>query len=194
MVGKLKIIISIAVLVIIFSFAVVCSGSESPNSKEDVVVIEEKEKTSEEDSKPAEEKDSEEDKFELSEEAAYLFSVGNVIGLIGDHLIILGEASDDYNYGDITLEDFKTYIGDFIMMFNESYYPEYLDLKPPVGYGDHYKYVGRFMEHIERGTKYFQNSIDSEDEEEMLDNLDKALLEIEKGNEWLEKGDAEINR
>ena len=190
---KLKGLIGILVIIVILSFAVVCSGSDNPDSKEDVVVIEEKEKTSGEDSEPAEEKDPEEEEFELSEEAEYLFSVNNVIGLIGNHLIIVGEASDDYDYGDITLEDFKAYIGDFMMMFEESYYPDYLDLEPPVGYEDYYKDIGRFMEHIRISTEYFQDAIDSENENEMQDNLDKALLEIEQGNEWLEKANEQVN-
>jgi len=33
--------------------------------------------------------------------------------------------------------------------------------------------------------KYFQGAINSKDEDEMLDSLDKALLEIEQGNKWL---------
>ena len=127
--NKLKSLIAISVLIVILSFAVVCSGSENPDGKEDVVVIEEKEKTSGKDSEPAEGKDPEEEAFELSEEAEYLFSVDNAIGLIGSHLIIVGEASDDYEYGDITLEDFKLYLGDFIQMFEESYYPDYLNLE-----------------------------------------------------------------
>ena len=77
------------------------------------------------------------------------------------------------------------------MMFEESYYSDYLNLEPPVGHKEHYKYVGRFMEHIRRSTEYFQNAIDSEDEDEMLDNLQKALFEIEQSNEWLEKSNME---
>ncbi|MBA7687109.1 hypothetical protein ES703_95569 [subsurface metagenome] len=68
---------------------------------------------------------------------------------------------DDYDCDDITLEELKLYIGDFIMMFNESYYLEYLELEPPIGYEDYYEYLGRAMEHIGRSSEYLQGFIDT---------------------------------
>lgn len=79
------------------------------------------------------------------------------------------------------------------MMFNESYYLEYLELEPPIGYEDYYEYLGRAMEHIGRSSEYLQGFIDTNDEDEMLDNLDKALLELEQGSEWIEKATKEIS-
>lgn len=193
MTGKLKMIISIIALLIIFSFSIFCGGYQEVKEKVDEVRSDSEEielgltETGKEESKTEEENET-----GLTEEVEYKLSAGNLITRIGDHLVLIGEVIDDYNYGDITLEEFKAYLGDFIMMFEESYYQDYLNLEPPVGYEDHYKYIGRFIEHIRKSTEYFQYAIDSENEDEMLDNLDKALVEIENGNEWLEEAKKEI--
>lgn len=80
------------------------------------------------------------------------------------------------------------------MMFNESYYPEYLELEPPIGYEDYYEYLGRAIEHIMKSTEYFQDFIDTNNENEMSVSLDKALLELEEGSEWIEKANEEIDK
>ena len=48
------------------------------------------------------------------------------------------------------------------------------------------------MEHIKKSTEYFQSAIDSKDEGELLDNLEKASLEVENGHEWLEKANKKV--
>lgn len=187
-------VIIVTVILVIFGFALACSGySETKEEVDEIRDDLEEIESSHADTKEKELKGEEKTETGLNKEAEYKLSASNLITRIGDHIVLIGEVTDDYNYGEITLENFKEYLGDFIMMFKESYCPDYLNLEPPVECEDHYKYIGRFMEHIGKSTEYFQNAIDSEDEDRMLYNMDKALLEIEKGNEWLEKANKNMN-
>lgn len=189
-------VVPLLVIMLIIGFSLACGGYNEVKEKTEELRddLEEIESSNNEDGGEEESKIEEETEIGMSNEAEYVLSSGNLLTRIGDHIVLIGEIAVEYDYGDITLEEFKAYLGDFIMMFNESYYPEYSELEPPIRYEDHYKYIGRFMEHIERSTKYFQGAIDSEDEGEMLANLDKSLLEIEYGNEWLEKVLEEVTK
>jgi len=190
--NKLKMVIVLISFLIIFSFTLTCNNSGSDIEKETAILDEEKEDAILDESEEEDGKSIETDTG-MSKEAEYILSIGNLLTRIGDHLILIGEVMDDYDYGDITLGDLKLYIGDFIMMFNESYYPEFLSLEPTIGYEDYHKYLGRAMEHIEKSNEYFQKYIDTNDEDEMSINLDGALLELEQGSEWIEKSKQEID-
>ena len=100
MVKKLKMIIPMVILLLIFSFSIVCT-SESPESKDDQVDLEEEKNVTEKVLEPEDKKESEETETGMSREAEYFLSAGNLVTRIGDHISLVGEAATDYDYGDI---------------------------------------------------------------------------------------------
>jgi len=110
-----------------------------------------------------------------------------VIGLkISDLLEVFGQSSTDVGNGAISVSEYKEDTGIFIKEINNCY-DIYLSLDVPEKFEKPHALMGTAMDHYTNMTDYLQQFIDTDNNSDMTDYLEKASSEMDMATEYINK-------
>ena len=137
---------------------------------------------------PAVEEETAED-----EEATYIIKVIILVEMVSETMRKGEEAAYNVADGEITLAEHKILVEQNIKDVNE-FYDFYLTLKPTNRFKSSHEQLGESMKHFLNYSIYMQKYIDTENTDEMINNINNATTELQLATAYIKKATDEINK